>query len=159
MKNAAKVFAFLLVFVMLCASGIVYAISFFARDISFVPEDDNFKATNVEEALNELYKQSGNSVNGCIRGKYIAGNDCATSDGCLVYEGFEPKLLIARNSEPSAVIYDYNVNPSYYTWENSQAAGRHLFSDHFEYRDGKLYSKNQSGYWINNSEVEFLACK
>lgn len=66
-KNNLKVFVAIIITTIIVGSVSVYAATtYFAKDISFTPSDNNkangFTATNVEDALNELYKKSSNSL-------------------------------------------------------------------------------------------------
>lgn len=109
----------------------------------------------MEEALNDLYGKKFD----CYRGKYLASSDCRTSEGCLIVENINPTFWIFRNEEPSITVYDKRVNQNYYGWLNSQASGRNLYSQNFIYKDGGLYSINQSGAWANNTYVEYVVCE
>lgn len=58
-KKNLKVFVAVAITAILFTSiGVCAAKGFFAKDISFTSSNTNFKATNVEEALNELYSIS-----------------------------------------------------------------------------------------------------
>lgn len=62
-KNNLKVFISVVITAIICTSGTVYAVSqYYAENISFTPSKENqekgFTATNVEEALNNLYDNS-----------------------------------------------------------------------------------------------------
>ena len=62
-------------------SGIVYAANYLASDISYEPTDASWEVSNVNDALNDLYNSSGNTV--------IASG---ISSGCLNSYNITPKV-------------------------------------------------------------------
>lgn len=68
-KNNLKVFVAIMITTIIVGTVSVYAASqYFAKDISFIPTNENFKKengeaiTNVEDALNELYNINNKKV-------------------------------------------------------------------------------------------------
>lgn len=56
-KNNIKIFIIIIITAILCSSISVYATySYLAKDVSYIPSNDEFKVDNVEDALNELYE-------------------------------------------------------------------------------------------------------
>ncbi len=61
MKKIFKVFLIIAITATICVSTTIYAASvFYAKDIKFSSYNENFKATNVEDAINELYTKKQN---------------------------------------------------------------------------------------------------
>lgn len=63
MKNIFRknIKLFIGIFIGIICSGItVYAANYLAKDIAFVPSNNNWKVSNVEEAINDLYNNQNN---------------------------------------------------------------------------------------------------
>lgn len=60
-KNNLKVVLAIIITAIICISTTAYAITkIYARDITFTATNENFTATNVEDAINELYENASN---------------------------------------------------------------------------------------------------
>lgn len=84
-------------------SGVVFAASsYLAKDISFTPKNKDWKATNVEEAINDLYDKS-NSYSNCISdyGEHEANSQIE------IDIGFTPTyfMISEKNSGNNGFVY------------------------------------------------------
>ena len=77
--NKNTIFSFILG--MLLCSGIVYAASYYAKDVMYTSGDENWKVSNVNEALDSLYNSSKESKKILIKENYECNWTNASSGG------------------------------------------------------------------------------
>ena len=91
-KNNLKVFVSIIISgIIFGGIGVYAANTYLAHDISYTPSNENFEVTNVEDALNELYKEKSFGLN------YSNGEFISTNYGNREYIelGYKPKIIIA----------------------------------------------------------------
>ena len=61
MKKASKFFYFLLGVLVFSGIGVYAATVFLSKDVAFTPQNTNWQASNVKEAIDDLYEKTENS--------------------------------------------------------------------------------------------------
>lgn len=169
-KNNYKLLIAIIITTIVVTSGTVYAAQvYFAKDISFElsqkNKDNGFQATNVEDALNELYNEA-TGLN-CVTGSF---SHLGNSDPSWTIDfGLVPKIFTIFTSVDSQnfeFTYSYNKNISnkiigagYYL--NGKGETTIDVTSYFTIDNTKLIHNGDSAWYtmLYDSKITWVACK
>ena len=117
----------------LCSGITVYAASYLAKDISFVPSNNEWKVSNVEEAINDLYDNSYNFSNPSILFNVSGGTNTKRTASVNVEKGTylvfaNIDQLASSSTVLSNSISDYVIDLSYVNGNCKNLSGKRINS-------------------------------
>lgn len=150
-KNNIKVFFAILITTIIIGSVSVYATSqYFATQIGFTPSPENqgkgFTATNVEEALNQLYDKSARDpiTDGFVALFDESFHDASSAEREINIDSFNSQY--ATKNDNTLTITAPGTYTAYYTVGHSPVSN--------SYRtDGKLYLNNEA---VEKAEQSYI---
>lgn len=115
-KNNLKIITAVIISAVLFTGIGVYATTqYLAKDISFNPKDENWKVDNVEDALNELYKDRNKSVYIYLRAESFASSNqssglFAFGDLMKYYKKFKIVNITTNSYTKFCNLYAWSLN-------------------------------------------------